>query len=131
MKTPKKRKKKVFSENRSLTFFPTITLRCTPIQIIGRGDADVDHSQTIGGDTAKLLGGYIPPSPLFRHHCFLHWLRFFVNFVFIFLCLILLSFFLYYVTFNIPIPFCLIFAVFLQGILCYANCQCCLRPCFG
>ena len=27
------------------------------------GDADVDHSQTIGGDTAKLLGGYIPPSP--------------------------------------------------------------------
>ena len=25
------------------------------------GDADVDHSQTIGGDTAKLLGGYIPP----------------------------------------------------------------------
>ena len=27
------------------------------------GDADVDHIQTIGGDTAKLLGGYIPPSP--------------------------------------------------------------------
>ena len=52
-------KKKVFSENRSLTFFPTFTLRCTPIQIIG-GDADVYHSQTIGGDTAKLLGGYIP-----------------------------------------------------------------------
>ena len=33
-------------------FFPQIyMLRCTPIQIIG-GDADVDHSQTIGGDTA-------------------------------------------------------------------------------
>ena len=26
-------------------------------QIIG-GDADVDHTQTIGGDTVKLLGGY-------------------------------------------------------------------------
>ena len=33
-------------------------------QIIG-GDADVDHTQTIGGHTAKLLGGYIPPG--FRH----------------------------------------------------------------
>ena len=32
------------------------------------GDADVDHSQTIGGDTAKLLRGYIPP--LFRHPWF-------------------------------------------------------------
>ena len=31
-------------------------------QIIG-GNADVDHSQIIGGDTVKLLGGYIPPSP--------------------------------------------------------------------
>ena len=37
-------------------------------QIIG-GDADVDHTQTIGGDTVKLLGGYIPPG--FRHP----WLR--------------------------------------------------------
>ena len=27
------------------------------------GDADVDHSQTIGGDTAKLLEGYILPIP--------------------------------------------------------------------
>ena len=26
-------------------------------------DADVDHTQTIGGDTAKLLGGYIPLPP--------------------------------------------------------------------
>ena len=32
-------------------------------KIIG-GDADVDQTQTIGGDTVKLLGGYIPPSPL-------------------------------------------------------------------
>ena len=31
-------------------------------QIIG-WDADVDHSQTIGGNTVKLLGGYIPHSP--------------------------------------------------------------------
>ena len=29
-------------------------------QIIGR-DADVDHTQTIGGDTVKLLGGIYPP----------------------------------------------------------------------
>ena len=38
-------------------------VRCTPIQIIG-GDADVDHSQTIGGDTAKLLGDISPHLPL-------------------------------------------------------------------
>ena len=31
-------------------------------QIIG-GDADEDHTQIVGGDTVKLLGGYIPPSP--------------------------------------------------------------------
>ena len=31
-------------------------------QIIG-GNADVDHSETIRGHTAKLLGGYIPLSP--------------------------------------------------------------------
>ena len=29
-------------------------------QII-EGDADVDHTQIIGGSTVKLLGGYIPP----------------------------------------------------------------------
>ena len=44
-----KTKKRVFIKNR--TFFPQFLLRCTPIQIIG-------------GDTAKLLGGYILPSPL-------------------------------------------------------------------
>ena len=32
-------------------------------QIIG-GDADEDHTQIVGGYTVKLLGGYIPPSPL-------------------------------------------------------------------
>ena len=26
------------------------------------GDADVDHTQIIAGDTVKLLGGYIPLS---------------------------------------------------------------------
>ena len=31
-------------------------------QIIGV-DADVDHTQTIGGDTVKLLGEIDPPSP--------------------------------------------------------------------
>ena len=31
------------------------------------GDADVDHTQTIGGDTAKLLEGYIPHPPWFRN----------------------------------------------------------------
>ena len=31
-------------------------------QIIG-GDGDEDHTQIVGGDTVKLLGGYIPPSP--------------------------------------------------------------------
>ena len=77
-----KTKKKVFFRNRTLfspilgedqqkkkglqleynTFFPKFTLSCTPIQLIG-GNADVDHSQTIGGNTAKLLGRYIPPVP--------------------------------------------------------------------
>ena len=40
-------------------------------QIFG-GDADEDHTQIIGGDTVKLLGGYIPhppPPPGFRHPC--------------------------------------------------------------
>ena len=49
-------------------FFPKFTLSCTPIQIIG-GEADVDHSQTIGGDTAKLLGEIYPIPPGFRHPC--------------------------------------------------------------
>ena len=31
-------------------------------QIIG-GDADVNHTQTIGGDTVTLLGEIYPPSP--------------------------------------------------------------------
>ena len=37
-------------------------------QIIG-GDADDDHTQIVGGDTVKLLGGYIPLiPPRFGHH---------------------------------------------------------------
>ena len=64
VKTKKKR-----SSTRIEHFFPQIyMLTCTPIQIIG-GDADVDHSQTIGRDTAKLLGRIYPP-PLFRHPCY-------------------------------------------------------------
>ena len=55
--------KKVISKNGTL-FFPefkwTPTLRCTP-ELNYWGDADVNHTQTIGGDTVKLMGGYIPP----------------------------------------------------------------------
>ena len=47
-------------------FFPNsnghLRLDAHQSQIMG-GDADVDHTQTIGGDTIKSLGGYIPPSP--------------------------------------------------------------------
>ena len=38
------------------------TLICTPESNYW-GDADVDHTQTIWGDTVKLLGGYIPHPP--------------------------------------------------------------------
>ena len=61
MKTKKKR-----SSTRKEHFF-SLNFRSDvhPIQIIG-GDADVDHSQTIRRDTAKLLGGFIPhPPPCF------------------------------------------------------------------
>ena len=35
----------------------------TRVKLLGR-DANLDHTQTIGGgDTAKLLGGYIPHPP--------------------------------------------------------------------
>ena len=37
----------------------TPTLRCTPESNYW-GDADVDHTQTIGGDTVKLLGDISP-----------------------------------------------------------------------
>ena len=46
---------------KSNTFFPKFSLRCTPIQIIG-GDADVDHSQTIGGIYPPLP--ILVPAPL-------------------------------------------------------------------
>ena len=51
-------KKKVFIKNRTL--FPQIQVKTKKKKIIG-GDADVDHSQTIGGDTAELLGVIYPP----------------------------------------------------------------------
>ena len=47
----KTKKKKKGPQQKYNTFFPKFTLIYTPIQIIG-------------GDTAKLLGGYIPTSPL-------------------------------------------------------------------
>ena len=62
---PKKRKKKVFTKNGTLLFPKfkwTPTLRGTP-ESNHWEDADVDHTQTIGGDTAKLLGEIIPPPP--------------------------------------------------------------------
>ena len=53
-------KKKVFSKNPTL-FFPNLR-SSAPIQIIG-GDADVDHSQTIGGGYSQIIGGDISPHP--------------------------------------------------------------------
>ena len=38
-------------------------LRYPPLSKTIGGDAHVAHSQIIGGDAIKLLGGYIPPSP--------------------------------------------------------------------
>ena len=56
-------KKNIFTKNGTL--FPefkwTPTLKCTPKSNYWGGDADVDHTQTIGG--------YIPPG--FRHPCLL------------------------------------------------------------
>ena len=57
-----KTKKKVFSKNRTL-FSPNLHAQMYTHSNYW-GDADVDHSQTIEWDTAKVLGGYIPPSPL-------------------------------------------------------------------
>ena len=55
--------KKVFTRNGTL-FFPNLSTDqrsdAHQSQIIG-GDADEDHTQIVGGDTVKLLGGYIPP----------------------------------------------------------------------
>ena len=59
--------KKKGSNQKWNTFFPefkwTPTLRCTPESNYWGWDADVDHTQTIGGDTVKLLGGIYPPIP--------------------------------------------------------------------
>ena len=66
-------KKKGFTNNGTL-FSPRIQVDTyaqmhTRVKLLG-GDADVDHTQTIGGDTAKLLGSIYPPiSPGFRHPC--------------------------------------------------------------
>ena len=42
--------------------YATVRSDANQSQISG-GDADVDHTQIIGGDTAKLLGGIYPPIP--------------------------------------------------------------------
>ena len=67
-----KSKKKIFTKNGTLFFPPNLSgdLRSDAhqSQIIG-GEANVDHTQIIGGDTVKIFGGYIPPSPRFRHPC--------------------------------------------------------------
>ena len=43
-------------------FFTRIqVLTCRPEPNCWEGDADVDHSQIIGGDAVKLLGGIYPP----------------------------------------------------------------------
>ena len=46
-------------------FFPRIQVKTsaqiqTRVKLLG-GDADVDHTQIIGGDTVKSLGGICPP----------------------------------------------------------------------
>ena len=38
-------------------------LRCQPLSKTIRGDANVAHSQIIGGDAVKLLGDISPHSP--------------------------------------------------------------------
>ena len=53
-----KTKKKVFIKNRTL-FSPNLHAQMYTNSNYW-GDADVDHSQTIGGDTAKLLGDISP-----------------------------------------------------------------------
>ena len=71
--------KKVFTKTGEQLFFPEFKRKqkktapdiiqrsdADQSQVIG-GDADVDHSQTIRGDAVKLLGGYIPHPPGFRH----------------------------------------------------------------
>ena len=58
-----KTKKKKGLQQEKNTFSLNFRSDVHPIQIIG-GDADVDHSQTIGRDTAKLLGDLSPIPPL-------------------------------------------------------------------
>ena len=62
-----KTKKKIFTKNGTL-FSPAfkwrLAFRCTPESNFW-DDADEDHTQIIGGDTVKLLGGYITIPPGF------------------------------------------------------------------
>ena len=60
VKTKKKKKKKGLHQKWN-TFFPRIQVKTcaqmhTRVKLLG-GDTDEDHTQIIGGDTVKLLGG--------------------------------------------------------------------------
>ena len=69
-KTKKKQKKTRSSPKMEHFFSPNsigdLRSDAHQSQII-EGDADVDHTQTIGGDTVQLLGGIYPPR--FWHPC--------------------------------------------------------------
>ena len=56
---------KLSEDQKKNTFFPRIQVQtCTQMHIFG-GDVGEDHTQILGGDTVKLLGGYIPHPPAF------------------------------------------------------------------
>ena len=56
-------KKKVFTRNRTLLLSTDLRSDAHQSQIIG-GNADIDHTQIVGGDISPH-----PPLPWFRHHC--------------------------------------------------------------
>ena len=63
-KLSEEQQKKRYSSKKEYFFSPNsgedLRSDAHQIQIIG-GGADEDHTQIIGGDTVKFLGGYIPP----------------------------------------------------------------------
>ena len=62
--SPNSDQKKRSSPEMERFFSPNSSRYAHQSQIIG-GDADKDHTQIIGGNTVKLLGGIYPPG--FRH----------------------------------------------------------------
>ena len=69
VKTKKKKEKKGLHQKWN-TFFPQIQVdtyaQCTQESNYWE-DADVDHTQIIGGIQSNFWAGYIPPPPGFRH----------------------------------------------------------------